>query len=275
MHNKKIEKVDLTAKSVIRVMTYNIHSCVDANRNINPCSISGIIQEQNADIIALQEVDAQKPFHTNRNQAGIIADDLGMNYVYFPAETTGLRAFGLAVLSRYPIHKWHRNCLPSLFPRLKPRKRAAIRACIHTPAGPINIINAHLSLFKLERRKQLNALLGKDWLSAVAENEPVIICGDLNAGPLSGTYRKLSRFLTDVQMDNQIPRAFSAKPTFHAKSPLFRIDHIFISNHFHTLNVEVRSSPDTQTASDHLPLIADLAINPPLNRVSSELQHVL
>jgi endonuclease/exonuclease/phosphatase family metal-dependent hydrolase len=143
---------------------------------------------------------------------------------------------------------------------LKPRKRAAIRARIQTPAGQINIINAHLSLFKLERRMQVKTLLGNDWLSAIPKDEPVIFCGDFNAGPLSVTYRMLSRFLTDVQKDGNRPRWAPTQPTFHAMSPLFRIDHIFVSRHFRPLNVEVTRTLATQTASDHLPLTANLAI---------------
>ena len=189
------------AKHVIRVMTYNVHSCVDSNRDINPGIVAAIIEELNADIIALQEVDAQKPLVAEQNQARVFAEKLRMNHIFFPAEENGLRTFGLAVLSRFAFNEFHHDLLPSLFPRLQPRKRGAIRASMLTPAGRIHIVNAHLSLFKLERRKQLKALLGKDWLLAIPEDEPVIFCGDFNAGPISRTYRTVSRLLTDVQKD--------------------------------------------------------------------------
>jgi endonuclease/exonuclease/phosphatase family metal-dependent hydrolase len=247
-------------KQVIRVATYNVRGCVDANRNVNPDMIAGIMREVNADIVALQEVDSQKPLSMNRNQARTLAEKLSMDYLFFPAETSGLRAFGLAILSRYAFDDCYGNRLPSLYPKLKPRKRAAIRAGIPTPIGSINIINAHLSLFKLERRMQLKALMGKEWLAAIPTDEPVIFCGDLNAGPLSRTYRKLSRRLTDVQKDGNGSRPVRSQPTFHSWSPLFRIDHIFISRHLQTLNAEVIRTSNTRTASDHLPLIADLQL---------------
>jgi endonuclease/exonuclease/phosphatase family metal-dependent hydrolase len=244
----------------IRVITYNVHSCVDTNREINPGMIAGIIAELNADIVCLQEVDAQKPLFTKHNQARIFADKLSMDYIFFPTEKTGLHTFGLAILSRFSFNECHHNFLPNLYPWLNPRKRAAIRASIQTPAGPIHMINAHLSLFKLERRKQLKILLGKEWLLSVPQDEPLIFCGDFNAGPLSRTYRTLSRLLIDVQKDRNNPNFSTSHPTFHSRSPLFRIDHIFVSRHFQTLNVEVTRTLDTQTASDHLPLVADLAI---------------
>jgi endonuclease/exonuclease/phosphatase family metal-dependent hydrolase len=107
----------------------------------------------------------------------------------------------------------------------------------------------------------LKALLGKEWLATVPKAEPVIFCGDMNAGPLSGTYRALSRQMTDVQKDANKSRSIPMQPTFHAWSPVFRIDHIFISHHLETVNVEVRKNADTQSASDHLPLIADLRLS--------------
>jgi len=262
MHPKKSEKEATARKLRIRVMTYNIHSCVDQNRNVNFDKFVGIIEKCNADIIALQEVDAQKPFdqNRNRNQAGMIADKLKMDHIFFPAEHSSLRAFGLAILSRFAIIESHGDLLPQLYPRLKPRKRAAVRGTFQTPAGPLHFLNAHLSLFKLERRRQLKTLLGRDWLAAVPAGEPAILCGDLNAGPLSKTYRTVSRHLTDVQKEIQGPRGAASQPTFHSKSPLFRIDHIFVSRHFRTVNVEVIKTPVTQTASDHLPLTADLVV---------------
>jgi endonuclease/exonuclease/phosphatase family metal-dependent hydrolase len=254
------EKESDESEHLIRIMTYNIHSCVDTNRNVNPSKLVEIIAEHNADIIALQEVDDQMPLRENQNQARFFADELGMKHIFFPTENSGLHKFGLAILSRFPFNRCHCIFLPNLYPRLKPRKRGSIRASIQTPAGPINLINTHLSLFKLERRKQLKTLLGESWLMAVPEDEPVVICGDMNAGPLSKTYRTLSRYLTDVQKDLKDSRSHVFQPTFHSKSPLFRIDHIFVSAHLKTISVEVRRTPGTQTASDHLPVVADLTI---------------
>ncbi|MGD8295113.1 MAG: endonuclease/exonuclease/phosphatase family protein [Desulfobacterales bacterium] len=254
------EKEGRPGKHEIRIITYNIHSCVDKSRNVNPEIIAEIIETSRADIVCLQEVDEHRFLSENTNQAKILADHLKMDYVFFPVEKTGLHTFGLAILSHFSLNESYYNVLPNLFPRLKPRRRGAIRASIQTPAGPIHMINAHLSLFKLERRRQLKTLLGKDWLLAVPPDEPIIFCGDLNAGPLSRTYRTLTRLLTDVQKDRKNPSPSSSQPTFHSRSPLFRIDHIFVSHHFQTINVEVKNTPETRTASDHLPLIADLEL---------------
>jgi endonuclease/exonuclease/phosphatase family metal-dependent hydrolase len=241
--------------TTLRVVSYNIHGCVDMDRKVEPQRVAEIIGKIGADVVALQEVDAEKPFNKDRNQARIIGELLDLEYLYFPIEYTGLHAFGLAVLSRYPIEQSTFIRLPNHYPGLNPRKRGGMLATLGTPAGSIHLINTHLSVFKLERHSQLSALLS--WPSFSASlSKPTIFCGDLNAGPRSLICYKLSRHLTDVhELSNHatLPQA-----TFHARRPLFRIDHIFVSYHFMSLQVEVIRTPQAVKASDHLPLVADL-----------------
>jgi endonuclease/exonuclease/phosphatase family metal-dependent hydrolase len=237
----------------------NIHGCVNTDGNVRPQKIAQVIRRIDADIIALQEVDVEKAAKKTQNQAKIIAEKLKMDHIFFPVENNGIHSFGLAILSRFPFQEIHKDWLPNLYPKLKPRKRGVIRAVLQTPLEPIHFFNTHLSLFKLERWKQIRALLSEKWLAAVPENEPVIFCGDLNAGSLSAAYRKLTRKLIDVQKALNDPR-FPA-PTFHSRSPAFRIDHIFVSKHFKISGVEVSKTPDARLASDHLPLSAELAFS--------------
>lgn len=251
---------------IVRAMTYNIHGCVNADREVQPEKIAEIIAGLDVDIAALQEVDAEKPVHDNRNQARTIADILNMDYRFFPVEEKGLHAFGLAVLSRFSFEEHYYDRLPNLYPMLNPRKRGAIRITLQTPCGMIYIFNTHLSLFRLERRIQLNALFGNNGLLSDPNKEPVIFCGDLNAGASSKTYRKLACHLIDVQKASNDP--LLPKPTFHSRSPVFRIDHIFVSEHFKTLKVEVKKNKKTRIASDHLPIIVDLWIKQKKNRRS-------
>jgi endonuclease/exonuclease/phosphatase family metal-dependent hydrolase len=65
--------------------------------------------------------------------------------------------------------------------------------------------------------------------------------------------------MTDAQKNSL--HAEGVFPTFPSRRPLFRIDHIFTSQHFRTLNTIVPSNDDTRLASDHLPLCIDLQIH--------------
>lgn len=137
----------------------------------------------------------------------------------------GLRAFGLAVISRFEIAAVYFDWLPGLHPKLNLRKRGALRATLNTPAGKLHIINTHLSIYKLEACKQVKALLKGSWLADIAPDEPVLLCGDFNAGPRSGVYKLVARHFTDVQ--RAVNNGRSPRPTFHSRSPYWRIDHIF------------------------------------------------
>ncbi|MBZ0167719.1 MAG: hypothetical protein K8I00_13010, partial [Candidatus Omnitrophica bacterium] len=61
----------------------------------------------------------------------------------------------------------------------------------------------------------------------------------------------------DVQIDlaNHQPRA-----TWFGPFPMTRIDHIFVSEEFELVHVDVPRSWLDRMASDHLPLIADVSV---------------
>jgi endonuclease/exonuclease/phosphatase family metal-dependent hydrolase len=85
-----------------------------------------------------------------------------------------------------------------------------------------------------------------------AGDRAIIFCGDLNAGALSPVYLRLSRLLSDVQKGSKNPAKIRA--TFPSRRPQFRIDHIFVSNNFKILGIQVPRTIDTRRASDHLPI---------------------
>lgn len=247
----------------LRVLSYNIHGCVDSQRRLNIINILNILDSLKADIIALQEVDTEKPISRNMNQARMISDFLGMDYSYFPIEKIGRHAFGLAILCHYPIKKSDCSLLPNLYPRLKMRKRGVMQVRLQTPRGNIHLINTHLSVYKLERHLQLVSVLGWNRLHNISPTDPFIFCGDLNSNPTSLTYRILSRYFNDVQKRPMATR--KPQPTFPSKFPIFRIDHILISSHFKLIHTEVIKNSQTMNASDHLPLVADLRLTEKIN----------
>jgi len=250
-------------KIVLRAMTYNIHSCVGTDKKVAPERIARVIGDSAADVVALQEVDNGIPRTRHQDQAKLLAEMLDMEAFFFPVVSRGDQKYGLAVLSRFKFIDVHCDTLPVLYPRLRMglEKRGCIRITLETPAGPLLFFNTHLSLFRLERRRQIRALMGQSWLAAWPPGTGIIFCGDLNAGPLSPVYLRLSRLLADVQKGLRNPARPAA--TFPTRRPLIRIDHMFVSPILKILDVRVPRTADTRLASDHLPLVADLEFRPP------------
>ena len=256
--NSGASAYETSGSSTIRAMTYNIHSCVNMDGSVGPERIAGVIDELAPDVVALQEVDAGIPRTHHQEQAKILGETLGMDYRFFPVVKNGDQKYGLAILSRLRFQDVRIGRLPAVYPssKLNLQKRGVMWAIIETPSRPVHFFNTHLSLYRLERRKQVKALLGEDWLMAVPRQEPVILCGDFNAGPLSPVYRRLSHYLMDAP--KKTIHARRPRATFPSRAPFFRIDHIFISRHFRTREARVLLDQKSRLASDHLPLCVDL-----------------
>ncbi len=241
------------AVGALRVMTYNIHSCVNLDGKIFPERVIRVIRRFDPDVVALQEVDVNHGRTRRQDQAAILAGALSMHYRFFPVVMEGEEAYGLALLSRYPIADVRRGWLPSVPENGARERRGVLQATVPVPEAEIQILTTHLSLYPRERRAQMAALVGPEWLGGLDPSMPVLVCGDFNAGPRSPAYRSIRRHLADVQNGHG-----AAGGTFFSRNPLFRIDHIFVSPHVSVKTACIPRSHDIQLASDHLPVYADL-----------------
>jgi endonuclease/exonuclease/phosphatase family metal-dependent hydrolase len=121
----------------------------------------------------------------------------------------------------------------------------------------LQILVTHLGLRGSERVRQATALLGPGWLGAAAQSDsPVVLAGDLNAIPRSAAYKLLARHLSDAQLRS----GTKPRPTFPARLPLLRIDHVFVSEGIRVNACRVHASPLARVASDHLPLLVELEV---------------
>jgi endonuclease/exonuclease/phosphatase family metal-dependent hydrolase len=242
----------------LRILTYNIHSCIGRFGRCDTERTAAIIEEFGPDAVALQEVDAGMRRTARLDQAGWLADRLGMRHFAHPLIEIGGGTRGLAVLSKHPMTAIKMGRLPAFpFNRVL-ETRGAMWVRLETPKGRVDLINTHLGLNARERGLQIRSLLGKGWIGRVEARAPLVFCGDFNAGPRSRVYRKVSALLQDVQTADSAPGA--PKATFISFYPVFRIDHIFVSRHFSPVRVMVPVTPLTRAASDHLPVVAELAL---------------
>jgi endonuclease/exonuclease/phosphatase family metal-dependent hydrolase len=245
-------------------MTYNVHRCRGRDRQYSPQRIADVIASAKPDIVALQELDVGRARSGGVDQAGIIAAALGMRAQFHPALTVMEEQYGDAILTACPSRLVKTGSLPGVQPLRGLEPRGALWAAVQISGGELQVINTHLGLVSRERRKQVDCLLSDEWLGHQDCRDAVMLVGDFNMQPRSRSYRKLTARLRDAHRSRN--RHYQA--TFPARFPALRIDYAFVGPGIHVQHVETVRTPLARMASDHLPLVVDLEIEP----ASSSLQ---
>jgi len=236
----------------LKILTYNVHSCVGTDRQLDPRRIAEVIALSNADIIALQELDVGRKRTGGVDQAAIIAALLKMEVHFHPALHFEEERYGDAILTAMPTRLVRAGPLPSVG-----ETRGAIWVQVDVGGWALNVLNTHLGLHSADRKRQIAALLSPDWIGNVEfQAAPAIVCGDFNAIPSSRAYKSLARLFRDAQL---VARA-KPKPTFPSRFPLFRIDHVFVSEELQIESAAIPLAPITRLASDHLPLEVSISL---------------
>ena len=247
----------LTRRTHLRLMTYNVHGCSGMDGRVSPRRVARVISEQMPDVVALQEVYLGRRRSRAEDQAAIIAREAGMQTLFCPTITRGEEHYGHAFFSCWPMEMVKRARLPHDPTSWWQEPRSAMWVKVEVEGRVINIITTHLGLGPHERVLQIQALLGPEWLGAIPESEPVVLCGDFNALPGSAPYRIAAARLRDMQAAGPGHRPLA---TFSSMQPLVRIDHVFATPHFEREKVTVVRNDLTRVASDHLPLLVDLRV---------------
>jgi endonuclease/exonuclease/phosphatase family metal-dependent hydrolase len=227
----------------LRAATYNLHSCIGGDRRYDPERSLKVLQEIDADVLALQEVGGY--LHNGVEQIHFLEERLGMHAVAGPNITRRGTQFGNAILVRGKVRESRRvdlNILPF-------EPRGAIDAVADTAAGPLRIIATHLGLFPRERRQQI------DRLAAVLQRHHwplTVFLGDFNIfGPERSVLRRIGA-------PKRLPRLYS----FPARLPLMSLDRIWTLPNACVVKLEVHRTSLSRIASDHLPVVAEIAVEP-------------
>lgn len=194
-----------------------------------------------ADVVVVQEVDKLQRRSGTVDQTAVLAAELGMPHARFAAEfagsATGLRrpawpsdapvrpGYGVALLSRVSVRSWHVRPLrgaglrlrrgdrvgfsvAGVYPVIDPG-RVCLAAVLDTPAGPLTVGVAHLSVDPPTAHRQLRTAV--DVLRTLPG--PRVLAGDLNLGP------------DDVAATTGMT-ALAAGKTFTNFRPRTQIDHV-------------------------------------------------
>ena len=245
------------AADTLRVMTYNVHSCIGMDGKLAPERIARVIARYAPDVVALQELDVGRVRTEGMDQAHLIARYLEMDFHFHPAMHIEEERYGDAILTHLPMRLVKADVLPGLpgKPGLEPR--GALWVAIELNGVEYQVMNTHLGLLSRERLLQAEALLGPDWLGHPQCREPVVLCGDFNALPSSQVCRRLRTRVDDAQIELESHRP---RRMFPGRFPAARIDHVFMDSAVEVLDVEVPDTELARVASDHLPLIVELRI---------------
>ena len=241
----------------VRILTYNVHSCIGLDGRLSPDRIARVIARHAPDIVALQELDVGRSRTGHLDQARAIADALEMSLAFHPTVTVADEQFGDAVLSPHPLRLVRAGALPGI--GLEPRGAVWVEFDVPDGAGAtrtLQLINTHFSLHPRERVMAAEALLGPEWLGHASAHHDIVLCGDFNALSWFPSLRRLSRRLADAQtgLDGYRPR-----PTWFGRYPVGRIDHVLVDSLWTVLHVEVPDDTLARVASDHRPVVVDIA----------------
>lgn len=235
-----------------RIMTYNIHSCINFDQRHIPQRIARIIALYQPDIVALQEVDKGHDRSECLHQAAHIAAQLDMEYHFHPCFTVEECHYGIAVMSRFPMHLVHADIISDHTSR---EPRGVIWVQVECGDTLLQVFNTHLGLTSTERKIQVQNLLSDTWLSHPRCRTPSVLCGDFNFLPGSSQWRTITSMLSD-----SISRV-SSQGAFKTWMGITRLDYIFVSKDIGVRSVYVPQTQLIRTASDHYPFIADIILD--------------
>ena len=241
----------------VRVLTYNVHACIGLDGRLSPERIARVIARHQPDIVALQELDVGRSRSGHLDQARAIADALEMSLEFHPTVSVADEHFGDAVLSPHPLRLVRAGGLPGI--GLEPRGAIWVEADVPDRDGAlqcVQLINTHFSLHPRERAMAADALLGPEWLGHPQARHDIVLCGDFNALSWFPSLRRLTGRLADAQtgLDGHRPQR-----TWFGRFPIGRIDHVLVDPEWRVLRVDVPADTLARVASDHRPLVVDLA----------------
>ena len=229
---------------VISLLTYNVHSCIGLDNRPDADRIAGIIRKLNPDVVGLQEITNSFGGPEEATQLDFLAAATGMKDVPGPTLLHAQGDYGNALLTRGEMRSVRRVDLN--FRSREPR--GAIDVEMDLDGSSLRVIVTHLGLRSSERRFQVRRLIE---MFGASPTRPLVLMGDMNEWfPWGRPARWLHRYFGRLPLLRTYPTFF----------PAFALDQILVYPREALLGLEVIVTPETKIASDHLPLLARIAL---------------
>jgi endonuclease/exonuclease/phosphatase family metal-dependent hydrolase len=231
----------------LRVATYNIrHGAGMSTDTVDLSRAAAVLEKLGADLVALQEIDNRCTRSGGIDQAADLAGRLGMHDAFGAFMDFQGGAYGLAVLSRFPVLEHHVHRLPD-----GAEPRVALEVVVDVPGlGQTSFVSLHFDWTDdAIRGRQSTALVE----ALATRDRPVVLAGDFNAGREAASMRP---FASEPWAN--LPKA-GAAATFPADRPRVEIDHIVTRGMALPAGATCQVADET-SASDHRPVVAVLEI---------------
>lgn len=245
----RLSTASASGKKSLRVMTYNIHVGVGMDKKLDLERIANVIRHEQPDLVGLQEVDRGVKRTELRDEILELAKLTSMNYAFAHNLDYQSGQYGVAILSRFPIHKIDHRKYENL---REAERRGMLRVEIKLDSRIVNFVTTHLD-YQYEDGRVFETEQMLKFLQSV--KGPLIIVGDFNDEPSGAAYKLMLPKFQDAWIAAKVKEVGLSYP---ADKPAKRIDHIFTRR---SDRIRAKQAWTVSTlASDHLPVVAELEI---------------
>lgn len=228
---------------MIKVASYNMRKSIGTDRRRRPERTLQVLNEIDADIIALQEADRRFGTRAAVLTQHLLAEHSDYKYIPLGARVASMGWHGNALLVRKDVQILDSEQIH--LPALEPR--GAVMADVRVRGQVVRVVGMHLDLSGMWRRRQAHTIIAH--VASSTQQHPTVLMGDLNdwtAG--SGCLRDFAHHFAFADTGR----------SFHARRPVARLDRIMVTPDLRIAGAGVHDSAASRTASDHLPVWAEL-----------------
>jgi len=250
----------LSSGGTVRVLTWNIHHAEGTDGRVDIARIADVILKEKVDIVALQEIDRGVERTKKVDMLTSLADRTNLTYAFGKTIDYQEGEYGNGILTRFPILE-ERNLLYASFGG---REQRGLQVLVLDFRGEEFVIaNTHLDSGKDDSARAASVDELKRWLQKYS-SRPIILCGDFNDVPESGSVAALKKDFGDAWELAGKGNSF----TYPSDNRKKRIDYVFslkdvrpdsVSTSFRFRPVAARVV--ASNASDHLPLIVEFTFS--------------
>ncbi|WP_328424437.1 endonuclease/exonuclease/phosphatase family protein [Micromonospora sp. NBC_00389] len=231
----------------LTVVAYNIRMGFGLDGRLDLDGLADAVRRQAPDVVLLSEVDRGWLLNGGHDTLDLLADRLGMPYVFGPAADP---VWGDAVLSRWPVTDPRTLPLPAVG---APTGAQALAVTLDLGDGVRTaVVSTHLQP-PPDQGPVVQARAVADFATRYAAGRPLVVAGDLNTEPGDEAFGQFAEA-------GLVDALAAARPlaTSPADDPREQIDHVFVSPGL------TPSDPVAPrgTASDHLPVAVTLTLPP-------------